>query len=108
MITIRKEMPNPQLGKDEFKRRYRARFYDPAFAPMQAEIGRLAEIAWDGYDNSRKAPSTRPAGSGFADPDYQLPIEWKLDRGQECPNARRHWSLTAGIIHAISPGECFR
>src|SRR5262245_66514352 len=77
MITARKEMPAPQLDKDEFKRRYRERFYDPAFDSMQIEIDRLAEIAWDGYENSRKSPRTERAGEGFADPDYQLAIEWR-------------------------------
>jgi multimeric flavodoxin WrbA len=77
MTTIRKEMPAPQLDKDEFKRRYRERFYDPAFDSMQIEIDRLAEIAWDGYENSRKSPHTERAGEGFADPDYQLAIEWR-------------------------------
>src|SRR5262249_32895564 len=77
MRTIRKEMPAPQLDKDEFKRRYRERFYDPAFDSMQIEIDRLAEIAWDGYENSRKSPRTERAGEGFADPDYQLAIEWR-------------------------------
>src|SRR5262245_26786053 len=77
MTTIRKEMPAPQLDKDEFKRRYRERFYDPAFDSMQVEIDRLAEIAWDGYENSRKSPRTERAGEGFADPDYQLAIEWR-------------------------------
>src|SRR5262249_43667036 len=77
MITIRKEMPAPQLDKDEFKRRYRERFYDPAFDSMQIEIDRLAEIAWNGYENSRKSPRTERAGEGFADPDYQLAIEWR-------------------------------
>src|SRR5262249_43216341 len=77
MTTIRKEMPAPQLDKDEFKRRYRERFYDPAFDSMQIEIDRLAEIGWDGYENSRKSPRTERAGEGFADPDYQLAIEWR-------------------------------
>jgi hypothetical protein len=77
MTTIRKEMPAPELDKDEFKRRYRERFYDPAFDSMQIEIDRLAEIAWGGYENSRKSPRTERAGEGFADPDYQLAIEWR-------------------------------
>src|SRR5262249_61530488 len=67
----------PQLDKEEFKRRYRERFYDPAFDSMQIEIDRLAEIAWDGYTNSRKSPRTERAGDGFADPDYQIAIEWR-------------------------------
>jgi hypothetical protein len=61
MTTIRREMPDPQLDKTEFKRRYRARFYDPAFAPMQAEIERLAEIAWDAYEKFTQG-ATHAAG----------------------------------------------
>ena len=90
MTTIRREMPAPQLDKAEFKRRFRARFYDPAFASMQAEIDRLADIAWDGYENSRKAPRTQPAGPGFADPDYQLSIEWVEASRRIADAQRRH------------------
>jgi hypothetical protein len=61
-ITVHKEMPNVQLTKEEFKRRYWQRFYDPAFGTLTAEIDRLAEVAWDVYENYRKSPYTRPAG----------------------------------------------
>ena len=77
MPDVRREMPDVSLTKDEFKRRFRQRFYDPAFDPLQAEIERLAEVAWDAYDDSRKAPRTERAGPGFADPDYELSIEWR-------------------------------
>jgi multimeric flavodoxin WrbA len=76
-MSIRKEMPDVSLSEDEFKRRFQGHFHDPAFAPLQAEIGRLAEVAWDGYRNNRKAPRTERAGPGFADPDYELSIEWR-------------------------------
>jgi multimeric flavodoxin WrbA len=95
MIAIRREMPAPQLDKDEFKRRYRARFYDPAFASMQVEIDRLADIAWDGYENSRKSPRTEPAGEGFADPDYQLSIEWR-ETSRRIADAQRRQSDPGG------------
>jgi NADPH-dependent FMN reductase len=77
MPNIRRGMPDVSLTKDEFKRRFRQRFYDPAFAPLQEEIEHLADVAWDGYDNYRKALRTEPAGPGFADPDYELSIEWR-------------------------------
>src|SRR5438309_594162 len=70
-------MPSPRLGKDEFARRFRARFYDPAFAPLAGEIDRLLAVAWDAYSQSRKSPRTHPAGRGFADPSYQLSDEWR-------------------------------
>jgi multimeric flavodoxin WrbA len=77
MPDIRREMPDVSLTKDEFKRRFGRRFYDPAFAPLQEEIERLADVAWDAYDNYRKSPRTARAGPGFADPNYELPIEWR-------------------------------
>jgi multimeric flavodoxin WrbA len=91
MTTIRREMPAPQLDKAEFKRRYRARFYDPAFESMQVEIDRLADIAWGAYEDGRKSPRTQPAGTGFADPDYQLSIEWR-ETSQRVADAQRRQS----------------
>jgi len=91
MTTIRREMPAPQLDKAEFKRRYRARFYDPGFESMQLEIDRLADIAWDAYEDGRKSPRTQPAGEGFADPDYQLSIEWR-ETSQRVADAQRRQS----------------
>src|SRR5215472_8065645 len=81
----------PQLDKAEFKRRYRARFYDPAFESMQVEIDRLADIAWGAYEDGRKSPRTQPAGEGFADPDYQLSIEWR-ETSQRVADAQRRQS----------------
>lgn len=73
---IRKEMPSVKLTKAEFERRFRSRFVDPAFNHLQREIAAIVEAAWDGYSHSRKAPRTRKAGPQFADPDYDLSIDW--------------------------------
>jgi multimeric flavodoxin WrbA len=75
-VKVRKGMPSVALDKAEFARRVRQRFFDPAFDSLQVEIGKIIDAAWDGYDNSRKAPRTRRAGPGFADPSYELSIEW--------------------------------
>ena len=75
-INIRKGMPSVQLDKAEFKKRFLTRFYDPAFEPLKARLDKIAEAAWDAYDDCRKAPRTRKAGPGFADPDYELSVEW--------------------------------
>src|SRR5215471_10496549 len=91
MTTIRREMPAPQLDKAEFKRRYRARFYDPGFESMQVEIDRLADIARGAYEDGRKSRRTQPAGEGFADPDYQLSIEWR-ETSQRVADAQRRQS----------------
>ena len=79
-IKIRKGMPSVTLGKAEFARRMRQRFYDPAFESLQPEVARLVEAAWEAYDAGRKAPRTRPAGPGHADPAYQMSVEWLATR----------------------------
>ncbi len=79
-ITIRKGMPGVELTKAEFGARLRARFSDPAFAGLAGEVERIIDTAWDGYREDRKAPRTRRAGAGFADPDYQLSVEWLATR----------------------------
>ena len=71
-IDVRKGMPSVELTREEFERRFRSRFQDPAFAAVDVEIAAVAAVAWDGYVNSRKAPRTRKAGPKFADPTYDL------------------------------------
>jgi multimeric flavodoxin WrbA len=80
MTTVRKGQAPAALGRDEFRKRFEAAFYDPAFDGERGAIARLEAIAWDGYSNGRKAPRTAKAGPGFADPDYDLSIEWRATR----------------------------
>ncbi|MGE0666476.1 MAG: hypothetical protein AB7O49_07965 [Sphingomonadales bacterium] len=72
----RKGMPGVSLTREEFTRRYLRQFFDPAFDPLREELDRLAQIAWTAYDQGRKAPVTRKAGPGYADPDYELSVDW--------------------------------
>jgi multimeric flavodoxin WrbA len=69
-------MPSPRLSEGEFTQRYRNQFADPAFESLSQELDRVVAAAWDAYSNSRKSPHTRKAGPGFADPDYDLAIDW--------------------------------
>ena len=75
-LEPRKGMPSPRLNEEEFRRRFLGRFQDPAYDLLQAEIDRIAAAAWDAYSHSRKSPHTRKAGPGFADPDYELSVDW--------------------------------
>jgi len=75
-LKVRKGMPSVQLTKEEFTKRIRDRFYDPAFEKLEREIEEIIEKAWEGYDKYRKSPRARAAGRGFADPNFKLPIEW--------------------------------
>ena len=72
----RKGMPSPRLDEATFRQRFLSRFADPVFSPMAAELDRIAAGAWDAYSHERKSPDTRPAGPGFADPSYELAVDW--------------------------------
>lgn len=76
----RKGMPDPQLDRETFRARYLERFHDPAFRSLDAELERIVDVAWDAYANHRKAPITRKAGPEFADPDYDMSVEWLAAR----------------------------
>lgn len=86
----RKGMPSPRLDEAEFKRRFRAQFHDRAFDDLERELDRVADAAWDAYDNSRKSPRTRKAGPDFADPDYELSLDWIAAREAVREAQRRH------------------
>lgn len=75
-VDVRKGMPSVELSREEFERRFFSRYADPAFDAVQAELKAVAAAAWDGYINYRKAPRTRKAGAGFANPDYDLSLDW--------------------------------
>jgi multimeric flavodoxin WrbA len=74
--AVRKGMPSPRLSETEFRERFLARFADPAFEALRTELDRVAAAAWDAYSNERKSPRTRPAGEGYADPSYELALDW--------------------------------
>jgi len=75
-INVRTGMPSVQLSEAEFKKRFLQEFYDPAFEPLKAELDKIADVAWNGYDEYRKAPRTVKAGKAFKDPDYDLSQQW--------------------------------
>jgi multimeric flavodoxin WrbA len=75
-----KGMASVQLDREEFLRRFRERYYDPAFAGSSGAVDELAALAWEAYDEYRKSPRVRRAGRGFADPDFELALEWLAAR----------------------------
>jgi multimeric flavodoxin WrbA len=76
----RKGLGGPPLSKVEFDRRFRAQFFDPAFESRQAAIDELESVAREAYEQGRKSPVTRRAGTGCADPSYELSVEWLAAR----------------------------
>src|SRR5687767_12401831 len=91
----RQGMPSPRLPEAEFKRRFLGRFIDPAFDPLRGELERVAAAAWDAYANSRKSPHTRKAGPQFADPDYDLGVDWIAAHEAVAAAERRHEDRSA-------------
>jgi len=112
---VRKGQGDVHLSRDEFARRLRERFSDPAFDAVRSELERIIEVAWDGYEKYRKAPRKRKAGEGFADPDFELSEEWlatrerirEAERRQREPASPRRILLVCGAARhdQTCPGE---
>ena len=113
--AARKGQGDVKLSREEFARRLTERFYDPSFDRVRAEIDRIVDVAWESYDEYHKSPRKRKAGAGFADPDFELPIEWLETRSrileaqttQEDPAAPRRILLICGAARhdQTCPGE---
>lgn len=114
-VRVRKGMPSVALTKGEFVRRARERFVDPAFEPLQGEIDRIIDAAWDGYHAYRKSPRTRRAGASYADPDHELSVDWirardaivRAERQQKSPASPSRILLVNGSSRSDQscPGE---
>src|SRR5215213_6851356 len=91
MLDVRKGQAPAHLPRTEFSVRFRNSFRDPAFDAEADALGRLEEIAWQAYSEGRKAPRTRKAGPGYADPDYDLSIDW-LEAKERIERARAVWA----------------
>jgi multimeric flavodoxin WrbA len=100
MANVRKGQAPGKLEREEFVRRFRESFFDPAFRAEDEAIGRLEAIAWDAYTAGRKAPLTRKAGAGYADPEYELSVDWLAARDR-IEIARRVWADAASPTHAL-------
>lgn len=79
---VRRQDEYVPLTKQEFRQRFFARFYDPAFDEVAGELERVFEKAWDGYIVYRKSPRRTAAGPGFAEPSVELPLEWLETRAR--------------------------
>jgi multimeric flavodoxin WrbA len=89
-IDVRKGQGDVKLTREEFEGRLRERFYDPEFQKVERQIADVIDVAWNAYDEYHKSPRTRKAGPGFANPEFELPVEWieSHERLQEA--TRRH------------------
>ena len=67
----------PPLGRDEFHLEFRRSFADPSFNQVKEALAQVEQIAWTNYIEGHKAPLKEKAGPTFADPDYDMSVEWK-------------------------------
>ena len=93
-IHSRKGQSPGRIDRESFRQRYLAQFADPAFQAEAHALDRLEQIAWEAYQDGRKAPVTRKAGSAFQDPDYPLSTEWlathkALEKAQASQRSKR-------------------
>jgi multimeric flavodoxin WrbA len=79
---VRTGQGSTKLTREEFDRRWKEQFYDPAFEIARSQVNQLADIAWEAYQGQRKSPRTRKAGPEFADPEHELALEWIEARAQ--------------------------
>ncbi|QOY95687.1 flavodoxin family protein [Massilia sp. UMI-21] len=77
MTQVRKGQAPARLGRNEFHLRFRRALTDPAYESVDDALDGVEQVAWDAYQDGRKAPRTVKAGPGYADPDYDLSIEWQ-------------------------------
>ena len=94
MNGVRKGQAPAVLSRHEFHDRFIQSFLDPAFRVEDESISRVEAIAWDAYQEGRKAPFTRKAGAGYADPDYDISVDW-LDSKSRIDKALTTWGDAA-------------
>src|SRR5579872_3830702 len=114
-VRVRKGMPSVAVHKAEFYRVIRERFYDPTFESLQPEIDKIVETAWRNYHEYHKSPRKQRAGPGFADPDFELAVEWlaarkaiaRAERQQKSRSSRSRILLINGSMRndQTCPGE---
>jgi multimeric flavodoxin WrbA len=95
-----KGTPDVTLTRTEFLARFKTRFEDPAFGAVTNELDAVAEVAWQNYHDYRKSPRTRAAGRGFADPKFELPVEWLAARAA-IQQAQREHDRRGGRAHVL-------
>jgi len=91
MIEARTGQTQGRLSREVFRERFLLRYVDPAYDSERAAILRLEAIAWDAYQQGRKAPHTVAAGAAFADPTYQISTQW-LDTHRRLKAAQSRWA----------------
>ena len=114
-VTVRKLQPSAQLSKREFVGRWRERMFDPRFDADPKSVDAVIEAAWESYEKYRKNPRKVKAGTEFAHPDAELPVEWLETRARikeaqlrhQAPDGPTRILLVSGSMRSnqTCPGE---
>lgn len=80
MTKPRKGQFGGMLSREEFRLRFHGAFGHPGFEKVQQALAQVEDVAWELYIHHKKPGRTHKAGPEFADPDYQLSVEWKETR----------------------------
>ena len=112
---VRKGQGDVKLSREEFRRRLGERFYDPAFDVVRAELERVIDVAWEGYDRYRKSPASGRRVPTSRTPEQELPVErletreriQAAERRQRDPRSPRRVLVVAGAARhdQTCPGE---
>ena len=84
---VRKGQGSTKITRDQFKQRWRERFFNPIFDDASELLDQIEELAWKAYEEGKRSPRTRVAGAGFANPEFKLPVEW-LDARRRVQDAQ--------------------
>ena len=102
MVSVRKGQAPDPMPREDFGKRFREQFFDPAFRRHDAVISELEAVAWEAYNEGRKAPLTEKAGPEFKDPDYDLSVEWRETRDRiRAADARRRDAATPSRVLVV-------
>src|SRR5437868_3182980 len=91
MTEVRKGQAPATLERTEFHQRFMDSYRDPTFKAESRALARIELIAWEAYQEGRKAPVTRKAGPGYTDPDYELSLDW-LEAKERIERAQATWA----------------
>ena len=89
-MDVRKGQSPGKLERGDFLARFRNLFWDPVFEKFANELSSIGEVAWQAHAEGRKSPVTQKAGPDFADPDYDLSVEWLAAR-RAIAAAEKRW-----------------
>jgi len=102
MLSPRKGMPSPRLNAAEFRKRFLSQFQDPSFEQLASELDKIAAAAWTPTTAIARVRARRKAGSEFADPNYELSVDWLKARAAIANAQRRYEERSTPAILLIN------